>query len=37
MIVEMIQDLGGKKTKLEAKIDKLQEKLNKDLQDLRIK
>ena len=34
MIVEMIQDIGNK---LEAKIDKLQETLSKEIQDLRIK
>ena len=34
MIVKMIQDLGNK---LEAKIDKLQETLSKDIQDVRIK
>ena len=34
MIVKMIQDLGDK---LEAKIDKLQETLSKQIQHLRIK
>ena len=34
MIVKMIQDLGNK---LEAKIDKLQETLSKEIEDLRIK
>ena len=34
MIVKMIQDLGNK---LEAKIDKLQETVSKEIQDLRIK
>ena len=33
MIVKMIQDLGNK---LEAKINKLQETLSKEIQDLRI-
>ena len=35
-MVNMIQDHGGKKKKLEAKIDKLQETLNKEI-DLKIK
>ena len=34
MIVKMIQDIGNK---LEAKTDKLQETLSKEIQDLRIK
>ena len=34
MIGKMIQDVGNK---LEAKIDKLQKTLNKEIQDLRIK
>ena len=34
MIVKMIQDLGNK---LEAKTDKLQEILSKEIQDLKIK
>ena len=34
MIVKMIKDLGNK---LEAKIDKLQETVSKEIQDLRIK
>ena len=34
MIVKMIQDLGNI---LEAKIDKLQETLNKEIEDLKIK
>ena len=34
MIVKMIQDLGNK---LEAKIDKLQETLKKEIEDLKIK
>ena len=34
MIVKMIQDIGNK---LEAKIDKLQETLSKEIQDLRNK
>ena len=34
MIVKMIQDLGNE---LEAKIDKLQETLSKEIEDLRIK
>ena len=34
MIVKMIQDIGNK---LEAKIDKLQETLSLEIQDLRIK
>ena len=34
MIVKMIQDLGNK---LEAKIDKLQKTMSKEIQDLRIK
>ena len=34
MIVKMIQDLGNK---LQAKIDKLQKKMSKEIQDLRIK
>ena len=35
MIVNMIQGLGKKK--LEARIDKLEEKLNKEIEDLDIK
>ena len=34
MTVKMIQDLGNK---LDAKTDKLQETLNKEIEDLRIK
>ena len=34
MIVKMIQDLGNK---LEAKIDKLQEILNKEIENIKIK
>ena len=34
MIVKMIQDLGNK---LEVKIDKLQETMSKEIEDLRIK
>ena len=34
MIVKMIQDLGNK---LEEKTDKLQETLNKEMEDFRIK
>ena len=34
MVVSMIQDLGNKP---EAKIDKLQETLSKEIEDLRIK
>ena len=34
MVVNMIQDLGNK---LEAKTDKLQETLSKEIEDLRIK
>ena len=34
MLVKMIQDLGNK---LETKIDKLQETLNKEIEDLKIK
>ena len=34
MIVKMLEDLGNK---LEAKIDKLQETLSKEIEDLRIK
>ena len=34
MIVKLTQDLGNK---LEAKIDKLQEKLSKEIEDLKIK
>ena len=34
MIVKMIQDL---RNKLEAKIDKLQETMNKEIKDLKIK
>ena len=34
MIIKMTQDLGNN---LEAKIDKLQEPMNKEIEDLRIK